>query len=428
MNNKILLLGLLSALTLTAQSRTLTLHEAVRLALEQNPDLLLARIDSERAARGIDVAKGAFAAQAYAGSGLGWTEGIPQSVEGATPAVVQAAARRTIFDASARARGQEAGAAAEAARHGAAAKEDEVAYQVAAAWLNLDESERLIGLLCERVSRFSAIERTTAARVREGRALPLDESRAKLERARAERLVELERSRRRSLEAALASYLGLDHAVGIETLGEDSVESGPAPADAAESAVRAARQSRELAGLASNVSAKELAAKAERAASLPRLDFVGQYSLLTRFNNYEQFFNRFQRHNTQAGIALRVPLFRGKDVSARIAKAVADKRKAELELEARRSGVELESIQLFQAVEQAEGARKIARLELDFAREQVEVGLAQMEEGRAALDAVERMRVEESLAWQRLYESRYAEQRARLNLLRRTGDLAALFR
>lgn len=428
MNKTLLFLTLFFSVSLNGQTRSLTLDEAVKLALEQNPDLLLARIDAERTAGSIAVAQGAFATQAFAGSGLGWTDGIPQSVEGATPAAVQASARRTIFDRSAQARVKEAQANAEAARYSAAAKEDEVAYRIAAAWLDLDQSDRLIELLGERIPRFRAIEETMALRVKEGRALPLEASRTKLERVRAERLLDLERSRRRGLEATLASYLGLDPAVSISTLGEGELEAGRESTSPAESAARAAEQSPELDSLASNIAAKEMAVKAEKGASMPRLDFVAQYSLLTRFNNYEEFFNRFQRHNAQAGIALRVPLFRSRDVSARVAKAQIDRQKAELELDARRSGIELESIQLFQAVEQAEGARQIARMELDFAREKVEVALAQLEEGRAALDAVEQARLEESLAWQRLYESRYAEQRARLNLLRRTGDLAMLFR
>lgn len=417
MNRTLLTLALLIAASLSAQTRSLTLEEAVNLALQQNPDLLLARIDAERAERSVDVAKGAFATQAFAGSGLGWTDGIPQSVEGATPAAVQASARRTIFDRSAQLRVQEARVAAEAAGHSAAAKEDEVAYRIAKAWLELDESDRLIELLGERIPRFRSMEEAAALRVREGRALPLEGSRTKLERLRAEQFLGMERSRRRSLEATLGSYLGLDAGTEIAAVGEGAIATPPP-----------SQQSHELDSLASRVEAKKIAVKAEKAASLPRLDFVAQYSLLTRFNNYEEFFNRFQRHNAQAGIALRVPLFRSRDVSARVAKATSDQRKSELELEARRSGIELESIQLEQAVEQASSAQQIARLELDFARERVAVALAQLEEGRAAIDAVEQARVEESLAWQRLYEARYAEQRAKLNLLRRTGNLAILFR
>lgn len=418
MNKTFLAITLVLVSSAGAQSRSLTLGEAIQIALRQNPDLLLARIEAERAASGVGVAQGAFATQAFAGSGLGWTDGIPQSVEGATPAAVQATARRTVYDRAAQLRVRQARAGAEAAWHASAAKEDEVAFRIAGAWLELDESSRLIDLLHERLPRFRSLEDAATLRVREGRALPLEASGAKLDRLRAEQLLSMESSRRRALEATLASYLGLDPSSAITTAGEGLAPEPPAsPAG-----------NPEIDTLAAKVEAKAIAVQAEKAASLPRLDFVAQYSLLTRFNNYEEFFNRFQRHNGQVGIALRVPLFRSRDVSARIAEAQVEKRQAELELEARRTGLELEEIQLKRDVDQAAGAAKIARLELDFAREKVEVALAQLEEGRAAIDAVEQARVEESLAWQRLYESRYAEQRARLNQMRRQGSLAAAFR
>ncbi|MBI1357989.1 MAG: hypothetical protein GC160_26945 [Acidobacteria bacterium] len=425
--SRLVLLLLLAPLALLAEPRPLTLQQAVQLALRQNPDLLLARVDAEKAAQGVAAARGAFATQAYAGSGLGWTDGIPQSIEGATPAIVQASARRTVYDGAALARVKEARALAEAAGHSAAAREDEAAFQVAVAWLNLDASDRQISVLEERLPRLRSIEEAIGQRVREGRALPLEESAARLDRLRTERMTEMERSRRRSLAATLASYLGLDPAEGIDPVGEAPAPAD-GPADAAASAARAVEQSPELDGLEAQAAAKRFAVRAEKAASKPRLDFVAQYSLLSRFNNYEEFFNRFQRHNGQAGIALRVPLFRSRDVSARIGQAEVESRKAELTLEARRSSVAAESAQAFEAVEQAETAQQIARLELDFSREKVDVALAKMEEGRAALDEVERARVEESLAWQKLYDSRYEVERTRLNLLRRTGDLAAMFR
>ena len=54
--------------------------------------------------------------------------------------------------------------------------------------------------------------------------------------------------------------------------------------------------------------------------------------------------------------------------------------------------------------------------------------LAQFEEGRAAVDAVERSRVEEAQAWERYYDAKLDLEKAQLNLLRRTGDLAAALR
>jgi len=57
--------------------------------------------------------------------------------------------------------------------------------------------------------------------------------------------------------------------------------------------------------------AKEFRARGERKQLYPSVDFVGQYAMLARFNNYDQFFQKFQRNNITAGVAIRFPIFNG---------------------------------------------------------------------------------------------------------------------
>ena len=426
--NKILLLLLTIPFALAAQTRAISLREAVQLALENNPDILLARIEHEKAVGGAEVARSAFSPYAAVGSGLGWTSGIPQSIEGATPSVVQATARKTVYNRELTARVREAEALAEAAEHSAAAEEDEVAFRAAAAWLDLDRAARAVDLAEQQVRNFERIGRTVEARVAEGRAIPLDASRARVDLARAEQALELRRSEADLRQATLRSLLGLASSDRLVPAQGDSLPPLELPASAEAGAARAQASSDELRSLESRVAASELAVRAEKGANAPRLDFVAQYSLLAKFNNYEEFFNRFQRHNGQVGMALSVPVFTGKAVSSRVARASIAEREARVQLEARQAGIELETYQLYRQAEQARSAQKLARLELDFARESLSVTLAQFEEGRAAIDAVERARVEESAAWDRYYDAKHALEKAQLNLLRRTGDLAAAFR
>jgi outer membrane protein TolC len=127
-------------------------------------------------------------------------------------------------------------------------------------------------------------------------------------------------------------------------------------------------------------------------------------------------------------MALSVPVFTGKAVSSRVARASIGEREARLQLEARQSGIELETYRLYAQSQQAQSAQTLARLELDFARESLSVALAQFEEGRTAIDALERARIEEAQAWDRYYDAKHALERAQLNLLRRTGDLITALR
>ena len=135
---------LLCAVAFGQDARPISLRDAVQIALEQNPEITLARIRQAKAEQTVQIAKGAFSPVAFVGSGLGYTDGIPQSVEGTTPSVVQAGGRMTLYDKSSLARIQQAKDGAEAARYVAADKEDEIAFQVASTYLDFERSSQLL--------------------------------------------------------------------------------------------------------------------------------------------------------------------------------------------------------------------------------------------------------------------------------------------
>src|SRR5439155_5652846 len=58
-----------------------------------------------------------------------------------------------------------------------------------------------------------------------------------------------------------------------------------------------------------HASAKELKARGERKLRFPTIDLAGQYGLFTKYNNYDQYFRKFQQHNATFGVNIRVPLF-----------------------------------------------------------------------------------------------------------------------
>src|SRR5665647_2328549 len=89
---------LLMAGAICAQERTITLREAVDLALKQNPDIALARLDERKAGQAVRVARDPFVPKIVAGSGLAYSSGIPMSIEGTTPSIVQAQASQSIFN------------------------------------------------------------------------------------------------------------------------------------------------------------------------------------------------------------------------------------------------------------------------------------------------------------------------------------------
>jgi len=418
---------LLCAVTFGQDARPISLRDAVQIALEQNPEITLSRIQQTKAEQTVQIAKGAFSPVAFIGSGLGYTDGIPQSVEGTTPSVLQAGGRMTLYDKPSLSRIQQAKEGAEVARYVAADKEDEIAFQVASTYLDFERSSRLLDRIRAQIASLKKIETAVRARVDEGVEIPLAHRRASLDVASAEQQLSLAVRRREVFQFALIKQLGLDPDIPLTPMPDDS-KKAELPDNAQSSTARAIANSPVLKGLDANIRAKQTAIKVEKGARYPRLDLVAQYSLLAKFNNFEEYFNRFQRHNSQAGVALRVPLFTGKAVSARIGQAKIEEREARAQREAKQAGIEIETRRSHHEVEEAQAALKIARMEAAYASEAFGITKMRFDEGQVALDRVELARIQRTRASQSQEDAEYALRRTQLNLLRRTGDLATTFR
>jgi hypothetical protein len=80
----------LLAVCASAEVHTLTLREALDIALKQNPDVILARLDQRHARAQVTIVNDAFVPKVFVGSGAAYTNGFPMSIDGNAPAVLQA--------------------------------------------------------------------------------------------------------------------------------------------------------------------------------------------------------------------------------------------------------------------------------------------------------------------------------------------------
>jgi outer membrane protein TolC len=418
---------LLFAPGLQAGQRTLTLREAVGLALRQNPDVVLARLDEQRAALEVQAAREPALPRLIVGSGLAWSSGMPMSIEGATPAVIQAKAVRTIWN---RPQGYQVAQARESARGAAAASaavREDAALRVAALFLDLERIVRQSEAAERQLEHLSKIEAAARLRAEEGRDAPIEARRAALETARARLRLQQWASQRKAASLALANALGLDPSEEILPAREDR-PAPPLPAEEDATVAEALRDDPEIRRLEAQLAAKHLESRSLRAMRLPRFDLVAQYGLLAKFNNYDQFFNRFERHNGQLGISIQVPVFANRQDEARASQAEIDARRLRAQIQDLRRRLETDARRAWQKVRDAEAARELARMDLDLAREQVSVILAQVEEGRASLRQLEQARFQEQERWILYYEAAHDLELARLELLRRTHALLAALR
>ena len=196
------------------------------------------------------------------------------------------------------------------------------------------------------------------------------------------------------------------------------------PVSEQDSIDHALENSPELKRLESNMQAKELEIKGYKAERLPKVNLVGQYELLAKYS-YQPYFANFQRNAAQLGASIEVPVLMGRSARAYISKAEADIAELRIQTDHTRARITADLRKGFLEVKRAESSRDYAREDLDVAREQVSVNLAQNDEGRLPISAVEQSRAVEQEKWLAYYEAQHAVDVARLNVLRQTGTLLA---
>jgi outer membrane protein len=411
------------ASVLSAETIPMTLRQTVESALKQNPDLVLARLEEQKARAGVLLARAPFIPRLVVGSGLAYSDGFPMSIEGAAPSVVQANATQFLFNRPQNYTVAQARENVRSAQLGAEAKREEVAYRAASLFADAERAGRLSGLAAKDAQSLEQVLTTVEAQVREGRALPLAEKQAELNLARARQTSENLESDQAAAETGLAVALGFSAEDRVEPVVEERPPAQTLPEQQAID--QALASNNELKQLESEIAAKQLEVRGERASRLPRVDLIAQYAMLARFNNYEEFFKHFQRNNGQLGVSLQLPVIPGPAIKAATAGTEAEIAHLRAELNSTRNRLISDIQQSYREMKKTSTTADVARLDLEVAREQLSVLLAQVQEGRATLRQVEESRMAENDKWMAFYDSMYSVEKARWNLLRLSGGLVA---
>jgi outer membrane protein len=414
---------LLMCASASAEVRTMSLQQTVALALKQNPDVLLARLDQQKAREEVTIAHDPFAPKIFAGSGAAYTYGFPASIDGSGPSIIQTRGSMALFNRPQKYLVDQAQEGARGAAIDTARRQDEVAYRVATLYLSVEQMMHSLEALRRRIESLVRVRDLTAQRVTEGRELPLESKKANLAVLRALQMVESMTLDLDSGETSLALAAGLTAADRIQAAAaEPSPISVP---DSEQASVdQAIANNNELKSLESSVDAKMLEVKSYRAAWLPKVDLVAQYALFGKYN-YANYFQKFQHNNAEIGASVQIPILLGHRASAQAAQADADIAKLRIESARTRERITADTRAAYGNLKRTEAARDVARADLDVSREELTVILAQMEEGRVPLASVEAARAAEDEKWLAYYEAQRAAELARLNVLRQTGMLEA---
>jgi len=405
----------------------MTFKQAIETAVAQNPDVALARLDEEKARQGIRVAKDPFTPRITAGSGLAYSNGFPMSIEGSAPSVLQARASEFIFNRSQSLSVAQAKEDARGAAIGVATKRDEIAYRVATLYLDAERAARIGALARKDADSQAQVLEAVKAQVQEGRALPLAEKTAAYQLAAARQAAENLTDDQAAAENALAVALGFAAEDRVRPV-EGARTAPPLPASEEQALQSAVESSTELRRLQSAIASKQLEARSQKAQRWPRVDLVAQYGLLAKFNHYEDYFRTFQRNNGEIGMSIQIPILAGSGVSAQAAQAETDLAHLRLEMTAARNRIASDLQQSMRQARRTRSGAELARLDLDVAREQLSVDLAQMQEGRLTLREVEQARIVENQKWIAFYDAQYAAEKAQWNVARLTGALLSAVR
>jgi outer membrane protein TolC len=405
------------------EERKLTMREAVALALQNSRDLALARVQYTVAMNEAGVDRSAFRPNLYTGSGIAYTNGFP-SIAGGPPAVFQLNYNQAMFDPVLKAQQQAAEDHAKSMKLEIDRTRDDVIVRTAVAYLELAEVRHSLDLLRKEEVSSEKILGVTRERVEANQELAIEVTRSELTAARVqERIIKLE-GRDETLTQQIRNLTGVADTEAIEV--DTAAPSFASDLQEAELSNLAIQSDRGIQEAENDRLARQQILRGARLSYWPTVGFVGQYSVLSKFNNYSEFYQHFQRNNVAVGVQITIPLFAAK-TRANVALAKSELQLSELTLGDKRQEVRQDVLQKQRDVRELQATYEVARLDLKLAQETVQVTQAKFDEGRATLRDIEQDRLDENDKWVAFLDADFARQRSQLTLLRATGQLAKVF-
>jgi outer membrane protein TolC len=408
----------------SAQAQKVPFRRAIELALRHSAGMGIALADQIRARQQYLEARGMYIPQILLGSGVGQTWGYPMSIEGAAPSVFNVTSQSFLLNWANR----DAMRAARSEWNSAALSFDNqrqsTLLETALTYLQLDQAENKLRTLQKDSDEAARLQAISQARLKEGIDSRLDVTRVSLNAARlrlrlaeAQGSADLLRQRLAQLTGLEPRELETDPGSVPPTPEIDSSENLEARALANSPAVKIADE---------RARAAQFRLRSEHRQAYPAVDLVANYGLFSKYDNIDLLFpaGHFSRNNATAGIAIRLP-FLNASQQARVSAAEADALRAQKQAETAREQVAGETLRLQRSVTQFEAAREVAQLEQELARANVEAAQTKDEAGNGTIKDQGSARLEAGEKQVALLDAQFELDRARLQLLRVTGDLEA---
>ena len=397
----------------------LSLYTAVDLARRNSAPVRLAQADVLRATAGLAESRDAYLPSLTVGSSLGYSYGFPVG----QPSIYNVQAQSLVVSFSQPDYIRAARAALRSAELNLEDALDQVALDTAMDYIELTTIGRELEALAEEKSYAERLSSIEQQRLDAGVESRIQATRAELNAAQADlRRLDLE-AQASLLRARLGHLTGLP--AGDMTPKAETIPGDPTVGEVAGTAISAGVK----AGYSNAISKHSLASGDEHQSFRPLISLGVNYSRYAQFNNYAEYYLRFQHNNFDAGLELQLPLFdAGKRAHAR--GSAAEAVRADFQARQARNQADEQVEQLSGSLQELRAQQRVARLQSELAKEQLDAVLIQLQSapaapGAAALSPTDEMqaRIAERQRYVDFLNSGLQLTKAELGLLRMTGGI-----
>jgi outer membrane protein TolC len=413
------------------------LKRVVELALSHATGAAIASADEQRAAASYRELRNGYIPQVTTGAGLGYSYGFPLSLEGSAPALFNINTQSAVLNASLRDSLRAAKVESVVASLKSKDERNQIIQDAAQSYAELAKWEQRLAKLQEADADARKMQAAVADRVREGIDSELDGDKARLSMARVRLRIAQAQGAADVLREHLSKLTGLP-AAGMQT-DPDSIALPPVAPPNQEGASDSAKSNPSVEAAIEHARGQYLRAQAEHRALWPSFDLAGQYALLSRFNNFQDYYipekecttslgtflcpnGAFHQNNATLGVSIRFPLFNSSQ-RARAQAADADALKANKQAEAAKNQASEETLRLQRSVTQLQAEREVAQLEYEIAEKNLHAVQTRLDAGAVTLHDLDDSRSQANERFMTLQDVTFELQRTQMALLRATGDL-----
>ena len=414
----LLLIG--AAIPAKLEAQALSFQHAIELSMQRSGTMAIAAADQIRARQSYLEARNAYIPMVNVGSALAASHGFPLSLEGAAPAIVRVTTSSNLYNPAHREFIKAAKSEWNASGIQSEDKKSLVILDAAQTYIELDKTTASLAILKKQEEAALRAQQLVADRVREGVDSEVELTKAKLTTARVRMSMAQNQGNADFLRTRLAQLTGL----APETI-QTSTETIPALPEVNQDedlSQKAITNSTAVKLADEQATAKQFRARGEHKGKYPFVDLAGQYGLLSRYNNYDEFFLKFVRNNATFGVVINFP-FLNASQSAKAKAADAEATIAKKEAEGVRAEVSADTLKLQRSIRQLAATYEVARLEHQLAESDVEAMQARVDAGQASLKDQQASRLAEQQKYMTMLDVGFELDKARMQLLRSTGDL-----